>query len=684
MSLGRLAGQKGRQFAISTLLASPRDALVFLFPSRLTSRSLASAASPALGTETTPGFTDDSQEEYTTRVETSSPPTRSPPKLQQQRNVVSVWPHPQAAHDSANALLDQKSWSDWRSRYISRKSRTVQKAVSRRVRDLQKSFQVEPAKGLQAQHLSQRSQRHKGHIVAKDALLKEKGSWSYDWRVALAELVKLQEVCAVNATQRNVEIRHVCGKPTNNYQVLPGQVLLPAVWSRFTFANHVKDLVKCQMTRLVDRHLYGSETQHQLAVQDALMALFRDEALRPHITSSSIKTALRFFYRHNLISSARFLCNLVEELEIPWDIDMFNLMLRGAAGRKDLHSFTYILLLMKRKGVAPDPRTWTALLQVLRSKSAQLYVLEAGLRFGIFDDPGDARDAVRHIIEVELLEHIHTKEELSVFTNRLDRLYGREWMSVSTGNKMCHILGEAGLLPQAVDALRFITQRGWRPNNVTLQTFLSHCRRLREPVPALAILRLFEFAYSILPGQAEYDALFMLAWKARYMNLCRVVWRVACLKAAVSYRMQNLVLRSLFRNTPEHPQSLTQHWTKIAGKVIVGIDSDSLITTGKPAEDPDSAHSILNDSLTWSTPGPERERSKQLVSSLLDRDMQAMLHFQLRHNFLDLFAKALEMDQEWKSGDVLRKRSGEWMLQHAITVEVNPRIPVRRVGRLSS
>ena len=692
MFLGRLTDQRSRQLATRTLLVSPRDALVFLLPRCFTFRSLASAATPALGTEITPEFIDDSQDECTKRPETSSPRTASPPKLQQRGKLGAFWPYHQSANDSAKAPLDLKSSREWRSEHISRNnftasssldllpsvSKTLEEAIPGRIRDLQKSFQVGPVQARRAQCLSQRSQRHKGHTSAKDALLKDKGSWSYDWTVALAHLVKLQKVDEANATEQNVEINYLYGKPTRYYQVRPDQIPIPAVWSPFTFAIYVEDLAESKMTRLMRRRSGGRETQHQFTVRDVLMARFRDQAFRPYITSKSIKSALRFFYRHNLISSARFVCNLVEELGIQWDTEIFNLMLRGAASRKDLHSFTYILGLMKRKGVAPNPRTWTALLQALRSESAQLYVLKAGLPFGILDHPGDARDAVRHIIGIELLEHIRTGEELSEFTNRLDRLYCPEWLSVSAGNKMCHVLGEAGNLTQAVEALRFMSQRGRKPNKVTLHTFLSHCRRLKEPERALKILTHFKFAYSVQLEQEEYHALFMLAWKARYMNLSRVVWRVACLEAAVDYRMQELVLRSLLRNTPEHPQSLTEHWNKTAGKIVAGIDSDNSLPADKPAEDPDSVHFMLDKPFTWSQDGPERERSKKLASLLLARDMQAMLRFRLRHKFLDLFATALEMDQQWKSDNVLEKRSGDWILRHAIKVEVDPR-PTRPV-----
>ena len=686
MSLGRLANQRSRQSATRTLLASPRDGLVFLFPHCFTFRSSASTATPALGTETAPDFTADPQDECTTRLETSASRTASPPKLQQRGKLGTFWPSPQSADDSTKTPLDLDTSREWRSEHVSLNnlpasssrdllplvSKTLEEALPGRIRGLQKGFQVEPVKVQRAQWLSQRSQRHKGHTSAKDALLKDKGSWSYDWTVALAELVSFEKASAVNNTQQNVEIDYLYGKPKRYYQVPPDQIPVPAVWSRITFEIYVENLAESKMTRLIQRHFYGRKTQHKFVVRDALLALFQDQAFRPYIASTSVRSALRFLYRHNFMSSARFLCNLVEELGIQYDIEMFNLMLRGAASRKDLHSFTYILGLMKRKGVAPNPRTWTALLQALRSGSAKLHILEAGLSFGLFNHPGDARDAVRHIIRVELLEHIRTGREFSEFTSRLDRLYGPEWMSVSSGNKMCHVLGEAGNLAQAVEALRFMSEKGFRPNNVTLHTFLSHCRRLGHPEHALKILGLFKSAYSVQPEEREYDALFMLAWRARYMNLCRVIWRVACLEAAVTNRMQEFVFCSLLNNTPEHPKSLSEHWNKTAGKIVAGIESDNSLPAEKAAEDPDSVHFMLDNPFQWFRTDLMRQRSKEMAS-LLARDMQAMLRFQPRHDFLDLFATALEMDQEWNSGDVLKKRSGDWILRHAIKVEIKPR-----------
>ena len=545
-----------------------------------------------------------------------------------------------------------------------------------RIGDLQKGFELEPAKARRVQSASRKLQNHKERKVARNGLMKDKGLWSYDWRLALKELLRHQRSAASERPQKAAVQTYLLGKATKYFQVRADAILVPVVWSKSAFAAYVRDVAESKVTRLMQRLLYGEETTHNLVVQQILMRIFQDPSLRPHITVISLEPAFQFFYRHNLIPNARYLYNLMEELQLDITPELFNLMLGGAASQKDLHNFTYILRVMIQKGVEPNLGTWIALLRALRSGTARLRVVEIMRRVGLLDHPESIRGTVNQIIDIELARHVSSAKELSDLISRLDSNYGPSWLSISAGNKICHALGEAGFLSQSVEALQLMSERGCKPNNVTLHIFIGHCRRLRQPEHPLKILQLFRFAYRVQPKQAEYDALFMLAWTSRYLNVCRVVWRVACLEAAVSYRMQELVLRSLLRNTPEFPQTVTEHWIKLAGKVIVGIDLDFQKTTADTSRKDTAGEQIMEKLLIWAPNGDERNSSKELASIVLNRDLEAIKHYRLTSDFLDLLANALKVDQEWISEDVIKEKSADWILRHSTSVPYQRRRPL--------
>ncbi|MCJ1398705.1 hypothetical protein MMC11_001906 [Xylographa trunciseda] len=531
------------------------------------------------------------------------------------------------------------------------------------IKSLQDSFKLQPAK---VRRMKTDAARKENIQKLKTPITKYTGSWSYDWRVALLELKQHYEADGSAIGSPQLMTYHSTEKVSRYSQLRAQDIPHPKVWSSSTFAAHVNDLAQSKVSRLMHRHVYSAQNTHRDAVHTTIMLLFEDESLKPYVTSEAFNTALSFYYKTSNIASARKLFNLMNETHISISAETFNIMLRGAAVRKDLHNFTYLLRVMTRREVLPNADTWIAFLMVVNDKRAKLLITRYMREAGLLESSAMLRAVVGQIIDIELASHLAGDQDLESFISLMDSRYGPNWLSVSTANQICHILGENGLVSQAVQGLGVMADRGCRPDNVTLHIFLGHCRRLRQLQRAIEFLQIFKSQYDVPPKQNEYDSLFMLAWQSKLINCCKVIWQVACLEAAVSYRMQELVLRSLLRNTPEHPRTTTERFIKAAGKVIVGIDID--LSTNSEESDPRwKALQVLSQ---FSSPGDDRKRSLRLAKDLLARDLGAIRHYRFVGTFTALLVEASALDRRWHKEE-RSQESTLWKVQHAVQVGVS-------------
>ena len=500
----------------------------------------------------------------------------------------------------------------------------------------------------------------------KNIVAQNTGSWSYDWRLAFLELKQHYEADGTAITKPLPVTYNLPRKASGYRQVRAQDIPRPKIWSTFTFTAHVKKLAQSKVSRLMHRHLYRNQTTHTDAVHTAIMRLFEDESLRPYLSTEAFNIALSFCYKHSNISNARKLFNVMDDTHVTISAETFNIMLRGAATRKDLHNFTYLLRVMTGRGLTPDGNTWIALLMVIKDKRTKLLVIRYMREAGMLKDAAMLQPVVDQIIDIELSSHIASDQDLDSFVLLMDSRYGRDWLSVKSGNQMCYILGENGLVSQALEVLQVMVDRGCQPDNVTLHIFLGYCRRLRQPQRAIEFLRLFKSQYNVSAIQDEYDSLFMLAWRSKLVNCCRVIWRMACLESAVTYRMQELVLRSLLCNTPEHPHTTTQRFIKTAGKVVVGID----IHLSTSSEESDLRWKTMQLLSQFFPRGEERERSLSLAKQIVARDLDASRHYKLAGNFIDLFAEALTLDRGWHAKE-MEQKPVMWKIRHALDVGID-------------
>ncbi|MCJ1227697.1 hypothetical protein MMC12_004353 [Toensbergia leucococca] len=529
-----------------------------------------------------------------------------------------------------------------------------------------------------------RWQRHKVDKAFVNSQMKKKSRWSYDWQVALEELLRHCQVLDARNTRGEQDFLHypqisangdtegaykgpraVLSKLRPRYrQIRADQIRQPLVWSTSSLVDYVEDLVMSSVTRSIHRLVYKEEETHQTVVAGILESMFDDSSMQRFLSVEACNLALIFFYKHSMIRKARSLFVRMEKLRMEIPIATLNIMLRGAAAQKDLHNFTLLLRLINQRGLMPNAETWIAFLMTLDSAKAREETVRRILLLKWSDKPSLLRDVVGLVVRDKLTSHLESGEKFSTFFQHMDSQFGSQWISVSAGNRMLYVLGERRFMQEAVELLNTMKVHGARPNEITLNIFLEHCMRQRTPEFGLQILRLFQVEHGISPRQIAYQTLFLLAWNDCLYNCCRVIWRAACMKGTVSWHMQELVFGSLVCNTP-YPASLKRDiWWTSAGKVVVGIDLGTVHHTNPATSGPAEMRKLTG----WVETGSQREECLALAKSFLARDMEAVKQYRLRGNLVDLLDEALALDQKWKDQGSWKREDCWWKVQHAMDV----------------
>lgn len=517
-------------------------------------------------------------------------------------------------------------------------------------------------------------QKHKAGRAVGNIYLKLKGSWSYDWRVPLGLLLqhyqpgkqKSQLVRGIMSKQQRTEDK-------NGYSEVHADLIpRPDIWSPSVFLCYVEDLTSSSVSRTMHHHIYGAHESHVAAIARILEDLFNDSSLTEILTVRAFDTACSFLVKHSLIPTTRVLFSRMDELGLSFNAGAFNGLLRGAASRKDLHNFTFFLHAMIRRGVKPNGETWIALLMAIQTRAVKLLIVGIMKERGILDRTTVLIGAVNQIIEDELVAHLESGQEIAAFLDLMDRDHGSEWLSVSAANRMLEELGGRGLLLQCVDVLSFMEQRGIKPNTVTLNTLLGHCSRQRDLDGAIRVLRIFDSLFAIYPGKNHFHQLFILAWKKQLLNCCRVLWRYACMAAAVSFRPQELVVNSLAGSMSSQQKSMAEVWRCTVGKCIVGV--------GHGDGSPDSALRLnsVRELVTMAetaSPASAHPGFAALARQVVTEDLEAANHYRPKCLLADKLEDALAMDRRWFREGTWKESSTMWKVENGIDV------PVKRKSR---
>ncbi|GAA84958.1 peroxin Pex23-like-Penicillium chrysogenum [Aspergillus luchuensis IFO 4308] len=430
------------------------------------------------------------------------------------------------------------------------------------------------------------------------------------------------------------------------------------------FAEHVEELTRSKPS-------YNSKIpySHQKQVARALVQLFRNEAYSSFMSTAALNRALSYLLDHEFLNAARDIFLKSEHLAT---VDTFNILLKSAAKRQDLRFFRQFLLAMSRLSIRPDPNTWLTLLDCLVAPKAKADLVTYMLQRGYLENMGAMRTALHLTLPNTFRAHLESGKSVDSFIRQTADSCGDSCFAPSLISQMFGVivrLKDFAALDRLFDICK---QNDLTFNSATITQILS-LFRADMPTALRYLFRCLERPETKLERHA-WERLFLVAFKGQYYNICRVLWRYACMSGNVTYKMKRTVVTSLIRNVPRKPETNVHTiWDVSAGKVIVGLDlhrpDHKLQTTvldKLPREYRTNPIAYLSSG--YKPSGEEREQQIQVASALTQHDIEIGSWHRPQFPLLIMLEAASVLDQEWRKVP----RPVHWLVQNAI------RVPVRK------
>ncbi|KAL8783092.1 MAG: hypothetical protein Q9213_004849 [Squamulea squamosa] len=495
-------------------------------------------------------------------------------------------------------------------------------------------------------------------------MLKDRGSWSYDWRIPLEDLERSHSPYGNGATvpSPNAVALERIHAPHN---IRVDQIQKPRNWTVSSFYAYVVRITCCKVNRLIARQIYPKGESHTIAVADTLALLFTDSTLKYVVSVEAGNVALRFLFDHGKFARAQDLFGQLQELQKDTHSSTYNITLGAAAKQKDLHTFTYILKMMILHGVRPTVQTWLHLVRAVREDDVRMMIINKMNEKDLLVDPATTKEAVALLMPQLVIKHLDSGRNVQELLDALDKRHGPKWCSTPAAESLIDGVGVRHSTEEALLILERLYDRGYRPTQGMLLLLLRQCSWSKSHESAVELLWLFRTKYYIKPSRQVYDVLFKQAWKGRLYNSCRVLWIHACIHGHTSFDMQRMIKRSLCiaRSTLPAGQSRSVIWEETAGKVITGhgrqnstIRFQSLMSLWKPIQ----------------IGRQVRDRFLRAARSILDGDLAAVGQYRIQEPLDELLRKALQADRQWALGRALRDISIECKYNQLIDVDLMP------------
>ncbi|KAI2976667.1 unnamed protein product [Aspergillus niger] len=430
------------------------------------------------------------------------------------------------------------------------------------------------------------------------------------------------------------------------------------------FAEHVEELTRSKPS-------YNSKIpySHQKQVAKALVQLFRNETYSSFMSTAALNRALSYLLDHEFLNAARDIFLKSEHLAT---VDTFNILLKSAAKRQDLRFFRQFLLAMSRLSIRPDPNTWLTLLDCLVAPKAKADLVTYMLQRGYLENMGAMRTALHLTLPNTFRAHLESGKSVDSFIRQTADSCGDSCFVPSLISQMFGVIVRLKDFAALDRLFEICKQNDLTFNSATITQILS-LFRADMPTALRYLFRCLERPETKLERHA-WERLFLVAFKGQYYNICRVLWRYACMSGNVTYKMKRTVVTSLIRNVPRKPETNVHTiWDVSAGKVIVGLDlhrPDHKLQTTVLDKLPREYRSnpIAYLSSGYKPSGEEREQQIQVASALTQHDIEIGSWHRPQFPLLIMLEAASVLDQEWRKVP----RPVHWLVQNAI------RVPVRK------
>lgn len=333
-----------------------------------------------------------------------------------------------------------------------------------------------------------------------------------------------------------------------------------------SFERYVASLTDSVMFPHLNSVLYNPTKHailldHERAVARRLKRAFMNYEARPWISCSALKLALSFLCRQGdkYLPEARSIFVMMDRFGLRMDADVFNMLLRAPATTRNLRKFRSTVLLMSRKGFAPNLDTWILFLRMFESVEVKSYVLQAMNSKNLLGTPKAIQRVAEEMAPFDTEHAVGQDKDLSTFMQEQSDRYGPDWLTRDAANKVLDVLCRHGRFQDAFELLdrmrahvesipvEYKADRiAHKPDVVSFNTIISHARTQgKMPVAVNAIRKMKTTAFATQADRVTFGLLFEMAWNARLRSTVSVIWKYASLARLTTWRMRQRVAELL-------------------------------------------------------------------------------------------------------------------------------------------
>ncbi|KAG6353525.1 hypothetical protein INS49_005486 [Diaporthe citri] len=326
-----------------------------------------------------------------------------------------------------------------------------------------------------------------------------------------------------------------------------------------SFERYVASLTDSVMYPHLNSVLYNPTRHavildHERAVARRLKRAFMNYEARPWISCSALKLALSFLSRKGdkYLPEARSIFVTMDRFGLRMDADVFNMMLRAATTTRHLRQFRQVVLLMTKKGFAPNLDTWILFLRMFQSVEVKSYVLQAMNSKNLLGTPEAIQRVAEEMAPFDTEHAMSQGKDLSAFMEEQGDRYGPDWLTRDAANQVLDVLCRHGRFQDAFELLdrmhahvestpvEYKADRiAHEPDVISFNTIISHAKTQgKMPVAVNAIRKMKTTAFHTQVDRVTFGLLFEMAWKSRLRFSLSIIWKYASLAHMTTWRMR--------------------------------------------------------------------------------------------------------------------------------------------------
>ncbi|KAL4906140.1 hypothetical protein BDW74DRAFT_177166 [Aspergillus multicolor] len=424
------------------------------------------------------------------------------------------------------------------------------------------------------------------------------------------------------------------------------------------FTEHVEQLTKAKPTS-------GHSTRHSVRVAEAFRDLFLHRNTQHLVSTAAFNVAISYLLQHNLRDTVRALFNRAGHVAT---VESFNILLKHVAKFQDIESFCSVLAVMAKVRVASNIRTWLALLNALVFQAQRADLVKLLEQKGYLEDPYVLRSVLQSMVQGLFKEHLRLGRSSSDFFHQVVLVSGSNWFPPSLTRQMFAVTAKLKNVDAMQELLKLCKENQVQLGSAVAYEIIKLFPRDTYSAVSYAI-QCLDFHNAEL-DKPTYERLFANAFQNKHYNVCRVLWRYACMNESTTEPMRDAMIFLLMQNIASNPKSEQEKlWWTSAGKVIAGL---CLHLQEYPLKQellknlPFQFHEYPLSAFTnpVMVEGKEREDQNQAARAIIQHDYEVGPWFRPTYSIAHMLEAALQLDMEFGSAP----RPTKWLIQNAIHI----------------